>query len=323
MHALTLKAHGDPNQVLSLEPLRLGDLADGEIRVQVRASPIDPVDLLVIQGLYPLLPSLPAIPGLEGMGQVIAAGAGAESWLGARVLLPMRAGPWATHTQVQAERCLRLPEGLDDQQAAMLRLNPPTAWDLLSGLPPGSWVIQSPGAGAVGQAVIQLARVLGLHTISLIRRPERRARLEALGADLVLDQDQRGLRRTVRGVVGDAPLPRALDGSGGALTERLASCIDPAGEVICYGATTRQPAQLSVRNSIFREIRLRGYWLLRENRVHPDAEDARLSRLAEIMIQDRLRLEVAQVFPLERWQEAFALARDSRRCGRVLLAPTP
>ena len=322
MHALTLKAHGAPDQALELQPQARPDPRPGELLVRVLASPIDPVDLLVVAGHYPVLPAFQTVPGLEGVGRVEAVGEGVDpSWLDSLTLLPMRACPWATWAIIPQSKSLRLPGDLDPIQACMLRLNPPSALDLIAGLAPGSWLIQSPGAGAVGQCIIQLAKMHGLHTISLIRRESRRGRLEDLGADAVFHQDTKGLRRQVRALIGGAHLTRAIDGSGGPLVDRMASCLDPGGEVLCYGAASRQPAQLSVRNSVFNEISLRGYWLYRENATHPQAEAGRLSALAAEMQAQRLTLEVAGVFSLRDWPAAFALARSGERCGRVILQP--
>lgn len=324
MPALTLVAHGAPDQALHLRPQERPTPGPGELLLRLLASPIDPADLLVVAGHYPVLPALGTVPGLEGVGRVEALGEGVDpSWLGRLTLLPMRASPWATWARVPQSRSLALPETLDPIQACMLRLNPPSALDLVSGLAPGSWLIQSPGAGAVGQCVIQLARARGLRTISLIRRAARRARLEQLGGDAVFHQDAPGLRRRVRALLGGAPLPRALDGTGGPLTDRLAGCLDPGGEVICYGAASRQPAQLSVRNSVFNEISLRGYWLYRENARQPGAESPRLLGLAAEALAGKLEQQVAGVFPLSDWQAAFALARSPEREGRVVLRMAP
>ena len=322
MHSLTLIAHGAPAQALQLQPQIRPQPGPGELLVRVLASPIDPADLLVVAGHYPVLPPLGTIPGLEGAGRVEALGEGVDdAWLGSLTLLPMRASPWATWATVPQSTSLPLPADLDPIQACMLRLNPPSALDLIAGLAPGSWLVQSPGAGAVGQCIVQLAKTRGLRTISLIRRESRRSRLESLGADAVLHQDTKGLRRQVRALIEGAPLTRAIDGSGGPLVDRMASCLDPGGEVLCYGAASRQPAQLSVRNSVFNEISMRGYWLYRENATHPEAETARLSALAAEMEAQRLTLEVAGVFPLKDWPAAFELARSGERCGRVILQP--
>ncbi|MFT5583491.1 MAG: trans-2-enoyl-CoA reductase [Cognaticolwellia sp.] len=321
MHALTLIAHGAPAQALQLQPQIRPHPAPGELLVRVLASPIDPADVLVVAGHYPVLPQFGTIPGLEGVGRVEAVGEGVDdAWLGSLTLLPMRSSPWATWACVPRSTSLQLPD-LDPIQACMLRLNPPSALDLIDGLAPGSWLIQSPGAGAVGQCIIQLARTRGLHTVSLIRRESRRERLESLGADAVFHQDTKGLRRQVRALIDGAPLTRAIDGSGGPVVDRMASCLDPGGEVLCYGSASRQPAQLSVRNSVFNDISMRGYWLYRENAKRPHAESARLLALAEEMQAGRLDLQVAGVFPLQDWEAAFDLARSGERFGRVVLQP--
>jgi mitochondrial enoyl-[acyl-carrier protein] reductase / trans-2-enoyl-CoA reductase len=83
------------------------------------------------------------------------------------VIFLRRADTWATHTTVAADSLFKLPVGIDPVQAAMLKVNPATAWRLLHGIEAavkGDWIVQNAGNSAVGGCVIQLARDLGIHT---------------------------------------------------------------------------------------------------------------------------------------------------------------
>jgi NADPH:quinone reductase-like Zn-dependent oxidoreductase len=285
----------------------------------VAASPIDPSDRLILRGHYPVLPSLPAVPGQEGAGVVHAVGAGVDpEWIGRLVLLPMRSQPWRPWTTCVADQALALPDGLDPVQACMLRINPPTAWLLLEGLQPGDWVVQSPGTGGVGHAVVQLAQARGIRTVSWVSSAERGQALLDAGGDVVLEE-VRGVGRATRAAV-DGPIVRALDGAAGSSTERLARCLGPGGQVWVYGGVRQQPASLSVAQMVFREISLRGFWLYRWNLDHPEQRDALLLDLAERMVAGTLRLPVAATMGLEQLDQALELA-GSRPAGRVVLTP--
>jgi trans-2-enoyl-CoA reductase len=318
MRALRYHATGEPSDVLALESVELIP-APGQALCRVEASPIAPSDVLAVHGLYAVQQSFPVIAGMQGVGVVEDPGDTGAA-VGQRLLFPMRSGAWASHALVEAERALPLPADIDPVQACGLRINPPTAQLLIGDLPEGSWLIQDPGSCGVGQYVIQLARAAGLKTVSVIRRPERRQRLLDLGADVVVEQG-RGLSRRVREATGGAPILRALDAMGGAHSESLARCLSPGGELICYGATSRQAAQLSVGQTVFRDIRMRGFWLYRVNQRRSLGEqNAQLSSLAG-RIQEGLKLEVAGAFGLDDWEAALQLARDPARRGRVVFTP--
>ncbi|MCP4810107.1 MAG: zinc-binding dehydrogenase [Proteobacteria bacterium] len=312
--ALVADRDGPPREVLELRPVPV-ELGAGQALCRVEASPIDPADLLAVRGLYPLAPPLPRVGGMQGVGRVEDPGDTGLS-AGDRLLFPMRCGAWSTHVTVDAGRSFRLPLDVDPVQVCGMRINPPTADWLLRDLPAGSWVIVDPGTSAVGQLIAHLARARGLKTVAVIRRPSRAG---ATVADVVVHQGK-GLARRVRAQVGE-PIVRALDGTGGEHTERLASCLVPGGELVCFGAVSRQPAQISVRHTIFRDIRLRGFWLYRENQKDPAAEDALLDRCSSWFQDGTLQVEIAGTYGLEDMDAAFALAESPDRCGRVVFTP--
>jgi NADPH:quinone reductase-like Zn-dependent oxidoreductase len=184
---LSYRQTGKPAEVLELNGFspRLPDA--GEVLVRILAAPINPADLNTIEGTYGVKPELPAVPGIEGCGVVVAStDAGFQA--GDRVMFLRRASTWASHTTVAADGLFKLPAGIDPLQAAMLKVNPATAWQLLHGfssLKPGDWIVQNAGNSAVARCVIQLARDLGIRTISFVRRISLVAELKQLGADEV------------------------------------------------------------------------------------------------------------------------------------------
>src|SRR5690606_26007315 len=136
---------GKPRDVLRCERRDLPTLPEGWVRLKMRAAPVNPADLNFIEGTYGVKPELPAVPGIEGCGEVIESRADGFR-AGDRVIPLRRAGTWASHVQLPAEHMFKVPAGLDPLQAAMLKVNPATAWRLLTGFgtpPPGSWIVQN------------------------------------------------------------------------------------------------------------------------------------------------------------------------------------
>ena len=325
MIACRYSQHGPPLDALQLVDLPRPDPGENQLRVAVQASPIDPLDRLVIHGHYPLVPELPAVGGVEGMGTVSGVGTGVEGWSeGDNVLLPVRQGAWSEEVVIDATQAFRLPQDIDPVQASMLRSNPPTALLLLThfgGIEPGDWVLQYPGTSAVGQLVIQLAAQMGIRTVSILRNPQRAEALMEIGADaLVLEGDE--LEERVHEATSGAPIALALDAVGGKATHALARCLAPSGMVLSYGALSRRPAQLGVDQTVFRDIRLQGFWLFHWNASL--GESAELSVVQEVTSQvaaGALQTRIDSEYPLADFAKALERAASPECFGRVILRP--
>jgi mitochondrial enoyl-[acyl-carrier protein] reductase / trans-2-enoyl-CoA reductase len=211
----------------------------GEVLVQTEFFPINPADVLNLEGKYgATAPLLPMIPGAEGVGRVTAVGAGvAHLKPGDRVLLP-GPGAWRERALGKAAGMFALPAGVDPTQLAMLRVNPPTAYLMLHqyvALQAGHWVIQNAANSGVGHLLIKFAQDAGVKTVNVVRREELVAPLRAHGGDAVL-VDGPDLDVRVREAIGGGTLALAIDAVGGAATQRLARCVADGGTVVNYGA---------------------------------------------------------------------------------------
>ncbi|MGA0846176.1 MAG: alcohol dehydrogenase catalytic domain-containing protein, partial [Luteolibacter sp.] len=144
---------GQACDVLQLEEFSPRPPEPGEVLVRILAAPLNPADLNTIEGNYGVKLELPATPGIEGCGEVLESRA-ADFKPGDRVIFLRRADTWSTHTTVEASALYPLPDGMDPLQAAMLKVNPATAWRLLRGietLEAGDWIVQNAGNSAVGR----------------------------------------------------------------------------------------------------------------------------------------------------------------------------
>src|SRR5438445_13313724 len=99
MRAVVFERFGEPREVLAVREVAVPEPGRGQVRVRMRASPINPSDLMVVRGQYGRLPALPATPGFEGVGIIDKAGPGAAvlRWVqglrpGRRVAVLHRAG---------------------------------------------------------------------------------------------------------------------------------------------------------------------------------------------------------------------------------------
>jgi len=322
---LIFRQTGKPAEVLEMNGFSPRQPGDDEVLVRILAAPINPADLNTIEGTYGVKPELPAVPGVEGCG-VVEASNSADFKVGDRVMFLRRASTWATHTTVAADTLFKLPTGMDPLQAAMLKVNPATAWRLLHGfesLKPGDWIVQNAGNSAVGRCVIQLARDLGIRTISFVRRASLIDELKQLGADEVLVDDDEGLAAAKR-LLSGSNAALAFNAVGGDSALRLMKLLRESGTHITYGAMGRKPLTLPNGLLIFRDIRVRGLWVTRwvENSP-PDEVRNVYQNLATRVAAGKLLQPVAATYPLDAFADALPALDVPERSGKILFTPTP
>src|SRR5947209_407619 len=186
--AIVYERHGNPADVLQIQTQPWPKPAPDEAVVEMRAAPINPADINAIEGKYPGRREVPAIPGFEGAGVVAEVGANVSTITkGALVILPHNIGTWRKALAVKAGELVAVPPEIDPVHAAMLKINPMTAWRLLHGyvdLARGDWLIQNAANSATGRAVIQIAHELGYKTVNVVRRAELIDELRAEGGEI-------------------------------------------------------------------------------------------------------------------------------------------
>src|SRR5207245_2618671 len=161
--------------------------------VRVAASPVNPSDLMFLEGRYAFKKELPAIPGIEGSGRVVATGSGllARRLANRRVAcatMPKGGGAWAQYAVASAGQCFALPDRIDDERGAMSLVNPLAALGLIErvdALRPRSFISTAAGS-AVGQMLRRLARARHVDVINVVRSADQAERLRREGVDFVL-----------------------------------------------------------------------------------------------------------------------------------------
>jgi trans-2-enoyl-CoA reductase len=319
---------GPPEKVLTLAEDDVPEPRAGEVLIRVEASPINPADLNVIEGKYPKRPELPAVPGIEGAGVIASIGPEVSGFApGDRVVVPSGLGAWREYITAPTSSVHKVPAGIPPLQAAMLKINPPTAWRMLHDfvkLQPGDWILQNAANSAVGIAVIVMAKSMGVHTINIVRRPELVDPLKALGADAVFVESD-DLPEQISGVAGSASIPLAFNAVGGESALRLAGALSRKGVLVTYGAMGRQPMRIPNGLLIFKNLVWTGFWINAWYK-HASMEETRemFGAIFPLLSSGALTVPVAATYPLDQFQEALRHAASDKRPGKILFAnPAP
>jgi NADPH:quinone reductase-like Zn-dependent oxidoreductase len=238
MRAITLTAFGGP-EVLRLAEVPVPEPGQGQIRVQVRAAGVNPIDGKIRRGaMEPVFSTpLPAILGIDVAGIVDALGDGVTDVAVGDRVVGSADGPAGSYAEFAlASMYVALPDGLDFEAAVALPVAVETATRTLSLLQVGAGdtLLIHGASGSVGQIVVQLAiergatvigtaseanqdRVRELGAIPTVYGPGLVDRVRALapsGVDAVLD------------VAGKGALPDSIELRGG--TDRIVTIADNA-----------------------------------------------------------------------------------------------
>ncbi|MDO8477580.1 MAG: alcohol dehydrogenase catalytic domain-containing protein [Candidatus Rokubacteria bacterium] len=147
MKQILFDRYGSPEEVARCaEVPDVGVPGAGEVVFDVLAFPINSADVSFCRGTYRLKPPLPATPGAECIGRVTAVGAGVSHVKPGDLVINLQRENWTQKRRVKGEDVIPVPSRMDVRQAAILRINPPTALLLLTDivkLKPGDWVIQN------------------------------------------------------------------------------------------------------------------------------------------------------------------------------------
>src|SRR2546427_11073352 len=125
MKQVLIDRYGPPEEVARCaEVLDVGAPAAGEAVFDVLAFPINPADISFCRGSYRLKPPLPATPGAECVGRVTAVGAGVSDVKPGDLVLNLQRENWADQRRVKADDVIAAAPGIEDPQAAIVRINP-------------------------------------------------------------------------------------------------------------------------------------------------------------------------------------------------------
>ena len=187
MKAIVVHEPGGPEALIYEDHIRPTPKA-GEVLVRLSAIGLNYIDVYHRTGLYPL--AQPFIPGMEGAGVVEETGPEVtEVHPGDRVAWAMQVGAYAEFAIVPAWKLVKIPEGIDERDAAALMLQGMTAHYLTTSvhqLQAGETVLIHAAAGGAGLLLVQLARRAGARVIGTVSTAAKAELARAAGADEVI-----------------------------------------------------------------------------------------------------------------------------------------
>ncbi len=301
-----------------------------QLLVKVAASPINPSDIMFMNGTYGFERPLPTVPGFEGSGDVVAFGQGSgllARWLkGKRVACVTQDegdGVWAEYALIASNRALPLAQSISTEQGAMSAVNPLSAVamiDIARSRRQRS-IINTAAASALGQMLNRLGKSEGVEIINIVRRAEQVAALKQQGIQHVLNSSDDDYLEQLRDLSHRMQTHLAFDAIGGDSTLQLLDAMPNGSTVLIYGNLSNQPARADTSSLIFRDKHIGGFyltdWLLPKNL----GQLLLLWRKAQGLLTSSLHTEIRARYPLSQVHEALATYQRQMTGGKILLVP--
>jgi len=322
MNAIRIHEYGDESK-LGYEQAPLPEPKAGEVRVKVKATGLNFIEIYQRKGVYPN--PLPFTPGGEFAGTVDALGEGVTDFQpGDRVGTASGQGGYADFAIAPAARLVNVPESVSLEQAAAVLLQGMTAHYLMLStyaFKPGDTALVHAAAGGVGQLLVQIAKTLGARVIATVSTEEKARLAREAGADEVILYSQQDFEAETKRLTGGKGVEVVYDGVGKATFLKGLNCLKPRGLMVLYGQASGavepiNPQILNQKGSLFMTRPSLGHYLLTRDELLWRAGD-----LFNWIASGKLNVRIDRTFPLKEANAAQSYMEERGTKGKVLILP--
>lgn len=322
MKAVVCKSLNGP-QGLELIDLPKPDPSDGQVVVAVEACALNFFDTLITRGKYQFKPDLPFSPGGEVAGTIEAIGANVEGWrLGDRVAAYLGWGGARESVAVEADRLVRIPDGVDSKTASGVSITYGTAIHGLRDramLLPGESVAVLGASGGAGLAAVELAAAMGARVIAVASSTEKLEVCRTHGAQDLLNYTDTDLKTGLRDLTGGAGVDVVYDCVGGDHAEPAIRALAWGGRYLVVGFASGTIPQIALNLLLLKGASAIGVFWGEAVRRDPAGHRANMSDVLAWVADGALQARVDRTFALENAAEALCLIDERKAVGKIVL----
>jgi len=330
-HAIRIHDNGGP-EVLRFEEVEVPPPEPGEVRLRHTAIGLNYADVNLRRGTFYLHTklALPAIIGNEGAGVIESVGPGVTALRpGDRVVyvapsgMAAQPGAYSEMRVIEAERLVRIPDGVSDEQAAAALLKGLTAWCIVRRVfpvKPGHSVLVHAAAGGVSSFLVQWAKHLGATVIGTVGSAEKERTARALGCDHVIRYRDVDWVAAVNAIV-PGGVSAVFDGVGKDVFLASLDCLDGFGTLVNFGNASGAPPPLDIRPLAHRGAQMvtrigMGFFFYERSVL-----DEATAELFGLIGRGVLTPSVTQRYALRDAAQAHRDLEERKTTGSVILVP--
>lgn len=328
MRAVVVREFGQPDD-LKIEDIESPTPGPDEIRIDVQATAVNFVDLLVISGKYQFLPPRPFSPGKLPAGVVSKVGENVKALKpGDRVLTMAEQGGYAEQAIALASQAYRIPKEMSFTEAAAMALGFDTAWFALrerARLKTGEVVLVLGATGSVGLAAIQLAKAFGAKVIAGVSSMNKAGIVTAAGADEVIDLSVENLHDNLRRQVYELTQDRGVDVIIDSLGDRFfvpaLRALAWSGRLVVVGFAAGEIPTVKANYLLLKNIEVSGLQVSDYRKRMPDRMRECFEEIFTLFEQGLVDPPATTVRTLDDFADALIQIRDRTAKDRLVLTP--
>lgn len=322
MKAIQVSQPGGP-EAMQLVDLPVPTPKPNETVVKISAAGVNFIDVYNREGRYKV--PLPFVVGQEAAGTVTAVGADVRTVKpGDHVAYTSIMGAYAEYAIVPADRLVKIPEGVSDQQAAAAMLQGMTAHYLSHDTFPlkkGDTALIHAAAGGVGLLLVQMAHNLGARVIGTVSTEEKAKLAREAGADDIILYTQKDFESETKRLTGGRGVDVVYDSVGKTTFDKGLNLLRPRGTMVLFGGSSGavsplDPLLLTQKGSLFLTRPSLNHYIITSEELQNRA-DAVLNMIKE----GKLKLRVEHTYPLSGAQQAHRDLEARKTTGKLLLIP--
>jgi len=314
----------DDGPVLSMGEIAAPALEPGSLRLRVAATAVNRADLLQARGFYPPPPGASETLGLECAGEVVEVGDGVSGWTsGDRAMALLAGGGYAQEVVVDAGSVMRIPDGMEFDQAAALPEVYLTVFlnvFQLGQFPAAGAALVHGGGSGIGTAAIQLLKAAGGRIVVTAGSAQKCARCLDLGADVAVNYNEGDFVEACKQATDGQGVDVVLDSIGGPYLAQNLTALATGGRLVVIGLMGGAKAEINLGLLLARRLQVIGSTL----RARPLAQKAAivagfLERFGVGLAAGEIAPVVDRVLPLAAAGEAHRVVQASEHFGKVVL----
>lgn len=322
MKALLSKEAGPPSTMV-MEEIADPVAGEGEVLVRVTIAALNFFDCLIIEDKYQFKPARPFSIAAEMSGVVQAVGEGVSDFkVGDRVCGYVQGGTARELVVAPQDAISHIPEGVSDEDAACIMVTYGTSYHGIKdrgNLQPGETLAVLGASGGVGQAAVELGKIMGATVIACASTDEKLAFAKECGASEGINYSNEDLKNRLKELTNGKGVDVIYDPVGGDFSEAAFRAIAWEGRFLVIGFAAGPIPAIPLNLPLLKGADIRGVFWGSFTRINPKGNRQNIDDLLAWLADGTLKPHVDSVFPLEEGAAALEkiAARDVK--GKVLL----
>jgi NADPH:quinone reductase len=294
-----------------------------QVRYQTSVATLGFMDALMIKGEYQIKPDLPYVPGSVSAGRVTEVGPEVTAIkVGQRISASDHQGAFAEERVVGEETAVLTPDGMEDVQAAALRLTFTPSYLALvirADLQKGETLVVTGAAGGIGFAAMQLGKFIGARVIGVVGSAAKAGFLQKHGFTEVINYSVENYKDRVNALTGGAGADVIFEVIGGDIFEQSLRCINVGGRVLVLGFAGGRIGNVPANLPLLKNASIIGSFLGGWRKRHLEAGPEINRAIQKILIESGMKTPISRSFSMPQAADALKTMQDRGNIGQIVL----